>query len=321
MYKEKVTSMPDRIAIVDLGSNTTRLVVYEYELGRRFRLTDELREVVRLREGMGNGMVLRTAAIDRTLKAMHTFAAFCATLGIEHVVLTATSAVRDARNGESFLAKVRSETGWEPRLLSGEEEGYYGALGAINGTGLRNGFVIDLGGGSAQVVEVRNSLPSRRASLPFGALRLSDLFLGFDRCRPADLERLRKFLDEHLASLDWFKAGPDDRLVAMGGTIRNLGKIDQMACNYPLEGVHGYELPMERLASWADRLARMTVGLAQLFGAPVAYAQPGDQRPGPGEGIGRRPGGGARRCGQSDRCGDGRGSLDEITTLHDVSPV
>ena len=250
--------MTQRIAIIDLGSNTTRLVVYDYEPGLRFHLADEVREVVRLREGMGNGMALRAVAIDRAQRAMRMFASFCVSQGISDIIMTATSAVRDARNGASFLARVKADTGWEPRLLSGEAEGYYGALGAINGTVLRDGFVIDLGGGSAQIVEVRQGFPERCVSLPLGALRLSDLFLGFDRARPADVTGLNEFVQEQLAPVDWFRAGPGMELVALGGTIRNLAKVDQAEIHYPLEGVHGYELSAERLQQMADRLWRLS---------------------------------------------------------------
>jgi exopolyphosphatase/guanosine-5'-triphosphate,3'-diphosphate pyrophosphatase len=250
--------MLQRIAIIDLGSNTTRLVVYEYEPGRRFHLTDEVREVVRLREGMGNGMALRAAAIDRAQRAMRMFASFCESQGIDDIIMTATSAVRDARNGASFLARVKADTGWEPRLLPGETEGFYGALGAINGTGLREGFVIDLGGGSAQIVEICNGFPERCVSLPLGALRLSDMFLGYDRARPADVNGLREFVQEQLAPVRWFRTGPGKELVALGGTIRNLAKIDQVERAYPLEGVHGYELGAERVQQLADRLWRLT---------------------------------------------------------------
>ena len=250
--------MSHRIAIIDLGSNTTRLVVYEYEPGRRFHLVEEVREVVRLREGMGNGMALRAAAIERAQQAMRMFASFCRSQGIDEVLMTATSAVRDARNGASFLARVRAETGWEPRLLSGEEEGYYGALGALNGVGLREGFVIDLGGGSAQIVEVRGGLPGRTVSLPLGALRLSDLFLGYDRAKPAAVESLNAFLAEQLAPLDWFRAQPGDRLVALGGTVRNLARIHQAATGFPLDMVNGYELGAATVQEMAGRFWRMT---------------------------------------------------------------
>jgi exopolyphosphatase / guanosine-5'-triphosphate,3'-diphosphate pyrophosphatase len=250
--------MSQRIAIIDLGSNTTRLVVYEYEPGRHFHLVEEVREVVRLREGMGNGMALRAAAIERAQQAMRMFASFCRSQGIDEVILTATSAVRDARNGDSFLARVRAETGWEPRLLSGEEEGYYGALGALNGTGLREGFVIDLGGGSAQIVEVRGGLPGRTVSLPLGALRLSDLFLGYDRAKPGAVDNLNAFLAEQLAPVDWFRAQPGDKLVALGGTVRNLARIDQAANGFPLDMVNGYELAADPIFDMAGRFWRMS---------------------------------------------------------------
>jgi exopolyphosphatase/guanosine-5'-triphosphate,3'-diphosphate pyrophosphatase len=189
---------------------------------------------------------------------MRMFASFCRTLGIDQIVMTATSAVRDARNGDSFLARLRAETGWEPQLLSGEEEGYYGALGAVNGTGLREGFVVDLGGGSAQIVEVRDGLPQRCASLPLGALRLSDLFLGYDAAKPANVRALASFMADQMAALDWFRARPGDWLVAIGGTIRNLAKVDQQEKGYPLEGVHGYQLDAGQVHRLADQLWQLT---------------------------------------------------------------
>jgi exopolyphosphatase/guanosine-5'-triphosphate,3'-diphosphate pyrophosphatase len=250
--------MSKRIAIIDLGSNTTRLVVYDYEPGYRFHLMDEVREVVRLREGMGNSMALRAVAIERAQQAMRMFASFCRSQGIDEVIMTATSAVRDARNGDSFLARVRAETGWEPRLLSGEEEGYYGALGALNGVGLDEGFVIDLGGGSAQIIEVRGGLPARVVSLPLGALRLSDLYLGYDRAKPAAVESLNQFLAQQLEAVDWFRARPGDRLVALGGTVRNLARIDQAAVGFPLEMVNGYQLAGANLLEMAGRFWRLS---------------------------------------------------------------
>jgi len=116
--------MPQRAAIIDLGSNTTRLVIYEYEPGKWFNLIDEVREVVRLREGMGNTNVLRGAAIERSLNALRMFHTLCNVVGVEDVTAVTTSAVRDAENRDSFLARAEADTGWKLRILSGEEEGY-----------------------------------------------------------------------------------------------------------------------------------------------------------------------------------------------------
>ncbi len=251
--------MSERIGIIDLGSNTTRMVIYEYERDRYFRLEDEIREVVRLREGMGRTNVLRAAAIQRAINAMRMFKELGDDLGVSKIEAVATSAVRDAVNRESFLARVRAETGWTLRLLSGEEEGYFGALGAVNATCLRNGFVIDLGGGSAQITEVREGIPSRTASLPLGALRLTELFLPSDKIRPEQVAMLKAFIAEQLAPLDWFRVRPGYGLVAIGGAIRNLGKIDQVKKRYPLATIHGYRLAAGDMALMGDQLWRLSL--------------------------------------------------------------
>lgn len=248
--------MPQRIGIIDLGSNTTRMVIYEYERDRYFRLEDEIREVVRLREGMGRTNVLRAVAIQRAVNAMRMFKELGDDLGVSEVLVAATSAVRDAVNRESFLARIKTETGWTLRLLSGEEEGRYGALGAINATCLRNGFVIDLGGGSAQIVEVREGVPGRAVSLPLGALRLTELFLSPDKINSDQVSALEAFIREQLQPLDWFRFQPGDQLVAIGGAIRNLGKIDQVHKRYPLASIHGYRLNAADIDAMADRLWR-----------------------------------------------------------------
>ncbi|MCP4168934.1 MAG: Ppx/GppA family phosphatase [Chloroflexi bacterium] len=251
--------MTQRAGVVDLGSNTTRLVIYEYEPGKRFRLADEVREVVRLREGMGNSNVLRAAAIERSLNALRMFRRLCDAMDVQDTTVVATSAVRDAANSDSFLGRATADTGWTLRILSGEEEGYYGALGAINATGLRQGFVIDLGGGSAQVVEIRAGVPRRSVSMPLGALRLTEMFVGSRKVQVARVEALRAFVREQLEPLTWFKAGYEDSLVAIGGTIRNITQVDQAGKGYPLDSVQGYELAAIDLHDISERLWPLTV--------------------------------------------------------------
>ena len=248
--------MPEQVAIIDLGSNTTRMVIYEYERDYSFRLMDEIREVVRLREGMGRTNVLRAAAIQRAVNAMRMFKELADDRDVTKVIAVTTSAVRDAVNRDTFLARVKAETGWNLRTLSGEEEGYYGALGAVNATCLREGFVLDLGGGSAQITEVREGMPRRSVSLPLGALRLTELFLDPDRIKPEQVDALRGFVAEQLANVPWFRAQPGDQLVAIGGAIRNLGKIDQERKGYPLDSIHGYRFRAREIARLADELWR-----------------------------------------------------------------
>ncbi len=248
-----------RTAVIDLGSNTSRLVIYDHDPGRQFRLVDEVREVVRLREGMGASNTLRAAAIDRALHALKMYRVLCDAVGVDELIATATSAVRDAVNRDSFIARVQAEAGISLRLLSGEEEGYYGALGAINGVGIRDGFVIDMGGGSAQVVEVRGGEPGRAKSAPLGALRIAELFLGFDSAKSGAVKKLseqvRKLLKDEF---DWFRAYDGAELAAIGGTVRNLASIAQAAVGYPLDSVDKYELAGSDVRELGNRLWQMS---------------------------------------------------------------
>src|SRR5690349_765891 len=128
------------VGIIDLGSNSARLMVAQYRPGYAFRITDEISRRVRLSEGQASGGQLRPAACARAIETVRLFKAFCDAHGIQRVVPVATAAVRDAANRRPFLAELRAATGLRFRVLSGEEEAYYGVLGVVNGMGLRDGL-------------------------------------------------------------------------------------------------------------------------------------------------------------------------------------
>ena len=156
-----------RIGIIDLGSNSARLMVAHYAPGQAFRITDEISRRVRLSEGMAEGGgYLQPPAIARALETIQMFHDFCIANSIKQVWPVATAAVRDAVNQQEFLAKVEKATGLKFRVLTGEEEAYFGAVGAINSVGLRDGLVLDVGGGSAEVSEVHNGTFKRGLTVP-----------------------------------------------------------------------------------------------------------------------------------------------------------
>lgn len=243
-----LSSQGQRIAIIDLGSNTVRMVIMRAEPGFAYRLEDEIREVVRLREGMTTAG-LSEAAMARALSTLRLFKRFCDSWSVDHILPTATSAVREAVNGQQFLERIHNEMGLSLRLLSGEEEARYATLGVLNEVSLNNGFVIDIGGGSAQVAEVQNHRFRRGHAFTLGALALTLRFIKSDPIQEAELTAVSNEIGRQLDQLKWLQTSGKDstQFVGLGGTIRNLAKMVAARQAYPLNTLHGFTLTLTEL--------------------------------------------------------------------------
>jgi exopolyphosphatase/guanosine-5'-triphosphate,3'-diphosphate pyrophosphatase len=254
---------PRRVAIVDLGSNSWRLVVFSYGEGPWWKRSDELYETVRIGAGLAATGRLGDEAMDRGLETLSVFARFCRASGIdaEDVHIVATSAIRDAANGAAFLERAQAESGLAIEILDAREEAYYGYVAAVNTTTLRDGAVLDLGGGSLQLISVSDRRAGEMASFPLGAVRLTERFLAEDPDRPAkrkELTRIRDLARESLADgAPWLSAAPGDRLVGLGGAARNLAAAAAIADGTLDLGVQGYLLTRERLEELVARLAEL----------------------------------------------------------------
>jgi exopolyphosphatase / guanosine-5'-triphosphate,3'-diphosphate pyrophosphatase len=236
--------MPEQqhVAIIDLGSNTARVVVMSAAPGYSYRLEDEIREVVRLRQGMDDEG-LAEEAMRRGFATLRLFKRFCDDLGADPIIATATSAVRDAANGAQFVSRVQTELGLKLRVLDGEREAYYGTIGALNDVALSDGAVLDIGGGSAQISLVRGRRYVRGQSAPIGALALTDQLIKHDPIKDAEFKAVRKEIECQLDKFDWLNSIPG-QLVGLGGTIRNLARIEAARQEYPLSTLHGFELTL-----------------------------------------------------------------------------
>src|SRR5689334_7671244 len=143
-----------RAAVIDMGSNSWRLVVYGYEPGRFWQHVDEIREAVRVSEGMEKSGRIEPEPFERALHTAHVFDSFCTASGIEDVAAVATSAIRDAENGDELIDAIARDTRFEVDVLSGRDEAYFGYLAIANSTTLEDGFGIDIGGGSVQLMRI-----------------------------------------------------------------------------------------------------------------------------------------------------------------------
>jgi exopolyphosphatase/guanosine-5'-triphosphate,3'-diphosphate pyrophosphatase len=241
-----------RIAVCDLGSNSFRLVVFTAAAGW-WRRTDEIHEPVRIGAGLAETGKLSPEGIARGLATAEVFAHFCEALGITEIDAVATSAIRDATNADEFLDHAALPV----RVLSKEEEARMGYLAAVNSTTLADGAVLDLGGGSMQLVRVASRHATELQSWPLGAVRMTERFgLGEGTASKKQLKALREFVEEQLSDAPWLpKAG--DRIVGIGGTVRNLAAAVQRAQDVPEFGVQGFVVEREPLADLVARLAAL----------------------------------------------------------------
>lgn len=241
-----------RVAVIDLGSNTARLVLFKAIPGYAYRLEDEIREVVRLWEGMQQGR-LSEQAIERALSTLRLFKRFCDSSDVDVILAVATSAVRTAIDGPAFVERVQREIGLQLQVLDGETEAYYGVLGALNEVPLDNGFVLDVGGGSAQLGEVSGGQFERGVSLPLGALALTERFVHSDPIESVEYEALLYAIEEELDTVPWLRPS-GARLIGQGGSIRNLAWIEAARAGYPLNTLHGFQLSRASLQQSIEQL-------------------------------------------------------------------
>ena len=281
--------MERRLAVIDLGSNSFRLVVFTHT-PEWWKRTDEIYEPVRVGEGQEEGGPLQAEPMERALETIELFAHFCRAMGIEHVRPLATSAIREASNRAEFVRAAKERAGLDVEVLSREEEARYGYLAAVNSTTLSDGLALDIGGGSMQLTLVRDRHAMQARSWRLGAVVTTENFLAADKVRPKHVKALRAHVHAELDRAPWLP-GATAEMTGVGGAVRNLAAAAILREELPSYGVQGY-LPAPRLPERADRRGR---GHEPARAAPDPRHQARARRPDPRRGDGDRDRDGARR--------------------------
>ncbi len=168
------------VAVIDIGSNSGRVVILELDPARHLRLLAGSRAPLRLVHDVDERQKLGEEAMARTIEAVRDFYAIALGAGARRVVAVATAAMRDAKNGQRLIERIRREVGMGVQIIDGRREAAYGFAGAVRGVPVSSGLLFDLGGGSMQISTFRSRRLGRATSLPLGSLRLSETFLESD---------------------------------------------------------------------------------------------------------------------------------------------
>ena len=235
-------------AIIDIGSNTVRLVIYGGPRRAPAVLHNE-KVTVRLGKAVVESGALSRKAATLALATLARYQTLLRLRGVKDVQCVATAAVRDASNGAEFVARV-ADLGLSPRLLTGAEEATAGAMGVIGSFPGAEGVVADLGGGSLELVDVAGGTCSHAVSLPLGTLRLPGL-------RAAGERGFAKTVKAMIEGSSW-RAPPSSTLYVVGGSFRPLARVALEQVSWPSDDPHGFELSAAVAAATARRTLTMT---------------------------------------------------------------
>ena len=246
-------SRADVVAVIDVGSNSGRVVVFQRDRAGHLRTLAGTRASLRLVHDVDTRGELSDETMGRLMEALRDFRAIAMGAGARRIMAVATAAMRDADNGRVFAERLRRELGIRIEIIGGDDEARYGFTGAVRGLAVSSGLLFDVGGGSMQLTRFEARRRGADISLPFGALRLSEQFLESDPPTRKQIKRLRDHVKKRLAKAGVRRLKAGEQLVGTGGTLRNIAKIDRQARHYPIGELQGYELSVERLERVFER--------------------------------------------------------------------
>lgn len=233
------------IGIIDLGSNSIRLVLVQVGEKGNFKIVNDYKVSVRLEEGMGEKGGMEKERMERALDALRTFKDICDAVGAEDIIATGTEALRRASNRDEMLERARNECGIEVRVLSGQEEAWYGFFGVAHSMKPEHALLMDIGGGSTELTLVEDGELKASTSLHVGTINLTSRFGLQERLEPQQASALEKHLAKSFAEVPWLRNLSCPVLIGIGGSSRTLAKIDRKRKGYPLDLHHNYEMSAE----------------------------------------------------------------------------
>ncbi|GMK38453.1 phosphatase [Paenibacillus sp. CCS19] len=243
-----------RLGIIDIGSNSIRLAVYERTANGAHRVIDGSKRPARLSGSIDDHGRLRPEKIDELIDIMNHYRLICAHHRTGYIRAVATAAIRNAANRDEIVERVQEEAGLTIEVLSGEEEARFGFLGMINTLDVREGFLIDIGGGSTEISLFRDRTLVQSVSFPIGCVNMSQFLAKDGTLSNQGLQELEEAVERTIRHEAWLSWTPGMPLIGVGGTVRALSKVDQADSKYAFPLTHNYKMTSERTDELFEQL-------------------------------------------------------------------
>ena len=237
-----------RLGFIDIGTNTILCLIAELQSDGSFAVLDDLAEITRLGQGVERSGFIGREGEERSRKTLRRYLGRCQNLKVQEVRAVGTSALRDAQNSAEVRSRFKAEFGIDVRVISGEEEAAYSFLAVEKGLPLagRELLVIDVGGGSTELIRGNQTGISQAVSIDIGSVRLTEKFLHSDPVQNEEYEKLMVGIEKALGSLPqpWLKDSSRLTLVGIAGTFTTLAAVEKKLLRYTHGEVHGSPLAL-----------------------------------------------------------------------------
>lgn len=246
--------MARKTAIIDLGSNSARMLVIKRTSRLGFHFIKEVKSRVRVGEGAYEKQgFLQEIPRQRTINALRSFQNIAKSLKCTKILCVATSALRDAPNGKEFIKEVKDKLNLNFKIIDGKKEAFYGGVAAMNLlSNYQEATTIDIGGGSTELAKIKDNKITHTISLNVGTVRLKELFFDSNKQNLLDI-----FLDDLIKQIpDDFKSNV---IIAIGGTLRAVANAIMEKEEYPIKTVHGYSFSLKKYSNFIEKIPKTSV--------------------------------------------------------------
>ncbi|GEP84466.1 putative exopolyphosphatase [Staphylococcus piscifermentans] len=231
-----------RIGLIDIGSNTIRLVVFEYDKETGLSEIQNIKTPARLSQYLEDDLTMNQEGIDVLIDSLESFKKVADAYKVDELHPIATAAIRQSKNRDDILKQTKKKLGIKISIVPELDEAFYGFYAIINSTDIENGLSVDIGGGSTEVTLFKDKELIHSHSFPFGVVTLTRKFFGDKAHDDKDaIKKMQKFLEKEFSALSWIN-NQKVALVGVGGSARNTARIHQSEVSYPIGGVHCYSM-------------------------------------------------------------------------------
>ena len=247
------------IAIIDIGSNSIRIIIYKIFHNNAFKAIGTEKYPSKLGNLLDEDGNLSSKGIDLTINILKMFKNICKINNVSDIYVIATEAIRKAKNNKEFLPIIENETGLKIKILSGFEEAFLGYLSVKSTLNLRDALIVDIGGSSMEISLMKNKKVQAFISLPLGAIPLTKTFDFYEDISKTQKDNLKSFLFKNFNDIPWLKEGLNFPIIGVSSTPRTIGKIYKKDIDYPLDITHNFKISSETIEGMYDNISSLTL--------------------------------------------------------------